>query len=195
MQRLRAARRLALVAVALGVVIAAAMTPPAARAQDVGVVQSEVLVLDPERLFRNTEYGQSISADIQAERERIIEDNRKLEAELEAEEKALTEKRPEMSPEAFRDAADAFDKKVRRIRKENERAVRDLERRRERAPVTFMKRVEPILARVMREAGGVVVLDKRSTLLSADVIDITDLAIERVNRAVGDGREDGQQGD
>jgi Skp family chaperone for outer membrane proteins len=157
------------------------------QAQDVGVVQSEILVLDPERLFSQTELGERMTAEYQAARESLSNRNRRLEAELEAEEQALTEQRETLSPEAFRELADEFDAKVQRIRRESDTAVRNLERRWELAPVSFMRRVEPVLVELMQDAGGAVVLDARSVLLRADVVDITDLAASRINAEIGKG--------
>lgn len=117
----------------------------------------------------------------------MIARNRTIEAELEAEELSLTKLRSEKTPEEFRDLADAFDAKVQEIRRDSERAVRDLERSRDRAPVTFMRIVEPVLVQLMRDAGGAVILDIRSVLLRADVVDITGVAIIRVDEEIGDG--------
>ncbi|MEL7256646.1 MAG: OmpH family outer membrane protein [Pseudomonadota bacterium] len=155
--------------------------PGAAPAQDVGVVQSQILVVDPERLFNQTQLGQSYLVRIQEERDALIARNRQIEAQLEAEEKSLTEKREEATPEEFREMADDFDARVQEIRRDSERRVRDLERNRERAPVEFMRQVEPVLVEIMRAAGGVVVVDARNVLLRADVIDITDVAIARID--------------
>lgn len=163
------------------------MSAPPAMAQQVGVVQSDILVLDPDRLFSETLLGQRINREYLAEREKLIARNRRIEAELEAEELSLTELRAEKTPEEFRDLADAFDAKVQEIRRDSERAVRDLERRRDRAPVTFMRMVEPVLVQLMRETGGAVILDIRTVLLRADVVDITPLAISRVDAEIGEG--------
>lgn len=152
-------------------------------AQDVGVVQNEIVLIDPEQLFEQTRLGRSIAQRIQQERETLIALNRKLEAELEAEEKDLTAQRQQSSPDEFRALADAFDEKVQQIRRDSERRARDLERRRERAPRDFLRQVEPILIDLMRDAGAVVVLDQRSVLLSADIVDMTDLAILRIDAA------------
>lgn len=170
-------------------VLAAIAAPGAGLAQNVGVVQSDILVLDPDRLFSETRLGQRINDEFLARREDLIARNRQIEAELEAEELALTELRATTSPEEFRDLADAFDAKVQDIRRDSDRAVRDLELSRERAPVTFMRTVQPALVEVMRETGGVIVLDLRNVLLRADVIDITDLAIARVDAMIGDGTD------
>jgi len=159
-------------------------------AQNVGVVQSEILVLDPERLFAETRFGQRMTAGIQADREELIARNRKIEAELEAEEKELTSLRAELTPEEFREKADAFDVKVQNLRRESDRRVRDLERSRERAPAIFMQTVQPVLVELMRDAGGVVVMDIRGVIWHADVIDITGLAVERVDEVIGDGPDE-----
>jgi len=168
-------------------------TPMPSYAQDVGVVQSEILVIDPDRLFNESLLGQRLNTDYQAQRDEMIARNRSLETELESEEQALTQLRDQTSPEEFRDLADAFDLKVQRIRRESDRAVRDLEQNRERAPVLFMRTVEPVLAQIMADAGGVVLLDVRSVLLRTQVVDITDLAISRINDQVGTGETPAEQ--
>lgn len=178
-------------------IAAAALAVPfgSVNAQDVGVVQSDILVIDPERLFEQTQLGQSILAAIEVERNSLIAFNRKVEAELEAEEKMLTDLRDETPPEEFRDMADAFDAKVQDIRRDSERRVRDLERNRERAPFDFMRRVEPVLVEIMRAAGGVIVVDARNVLLRADVVDVTNVAIARIDLVLGDGTEQSPQDD
>ena len=158
-----------------------------AQGQDVGAVQSDILVLDPDRLFSETLVGQRLTRQYQAERDALIATNREIEAELRAEEQALTDARQTMTASEFREAADAFDARVRSIRAENERKARDLERGREIAPLTLMRMAEPILVQVMRDTGGTIILDNRQVLLRADVIDITDLAITRIDARIGDG--------
>ena len=172
---------------ALGLAAALCAPGPVAVAQDVGVVQSEVLVIDIERFFQGSLLGQRMIEEYQTARDELIAHNREIEAELRAEEQALTERRAKMTPSAFRDLADGFDAKVRSIRQENELAARDLEGSRERAPLTLMRMAEPVLVELMRDAGGTIILDQRQVLLRAEVVDITDLAIARVNATIGDG--------
>lgn len=179
---MRALKRLALAAFA-----ATAPLVAPAMAQDVGIVQSEILVIDPERLFEMTELGKRMTAAHQAEREQLAARNRKLETELEREEQRLTDIRSETSPEEFREMADAFDARVQEIRRDSERRVRDLERDRERLPSNFLRTVEPVILDVMREAGGVVVLDARTVLYRAEVIDITEAAAARIDETIGAG--------
>jgi len=156
-----------------------------AGAQGVGVVQSDVLVINPDKLFAETQLGETMNEELQAKRDALIAHNRKLEAELEAEEKALSELRAETSPEEFRDLADAFDAKVRNIRQDSDRRARDLDRIRAQAPVTFMRLVEPVLVEIMRDADAAVIMDSRSVLLRAEVVDITDIAVSRIDAEIG----------
>ena len=175
-----ALRRVATAALAL-ILFAATSLP----AQELGVVQSQILVLDLERLFEESLLGQRMISDHKTEREAMAARNRKLEAELEAEEQRLTGLRAETSPVKFRELADAFDAKVQKIRRDSERRVLDLERDRERLPIAFLRQVEPVLTQVMRDVGGMVVLDARTVLFRAEAVDMTDTAIVRIDKVIG----------
>lgn len=161
--------------------------PEGPRAQQMGVVQSDVVVIDPERLLTETIYGRRLQSEIQRERERLIAHNDRVTANLEAEELALTEKRATTPPDEFRAMADAFDQKVEQLRLEAERMSRDLERRRDLAPVQFMRVIQPVLSELLQEAEAVVMLDVRTVLLRAEVADVSDLAIARINERIGTG--------
>ena len=158
-----------------------------AMSQDLGVIRSEILVLDPDRLFSETALGRRMLDEHQAAREELAARNRQLEAELEAEEQELTELRADMSAADFRELADAFDDKVQKIREDSNRRALDLERDRKQLPSEFLRTVEPVLTKVMREAGGRVVLNKRTVVFHAEAIDITGLAVAWIDRDIGDG--------
>ena len=179
-------RRATWFALVLMVFGAALLPGNGARAQDADAIRSSLSVLDTERLFVGSEPGQLFIQRYNAERDALIARNRQVEQELREEERALTEQRATLTAEAFRDAADAFDRKVRSIREESERASRDLERAREQAPFLLMRQAEAVLFEIMRETGVVIILDARQVLMRSDAVDITDLAIERINQAMRD---------
>ena len=158
-----------------------------ARAQQLGVVTSDIVVIDTERLLTETDYGKRLQREIQAARDRLIARNERIASDLEAEEQALTEQRPKMPPDEFRAMADAFDTKVTRLRNEAESNSQQLERRRERAPLQFMRVAQPVLAELLDEAEAVAMFDLRSVLLHDKVADVTDLAIMRINARIGAG--------
>ena len=53
----------------------------------------------------------------------------------------------------------------------------------------FIRAAQPVLIDLMREAGAGVILERRSVLFSANAIDITDIAIQRLDDAIGDGAD------
>ncbi|MEO0666805.1 MAG: OmpH family outer membrane protein [Pseudomonadota bacterium] len=154
---------------------------------DAQVVQSPILTIDSERLYRDSAFGQRVLSEIEARTRALTEENQKLEAELEAEEQALTEQRDSLTPEEFRALADAFDARVQSIRRErdarNQENIELLDENQER----FLRAALPVLEAIMRDVGAAVVLEVRSVFVSANAIDITDRAIAEINAAVGDG--------
>ena len=90
-----------------------------------------VLTIDPDRLFGETVYGLRILQAVEERSTALARENRQIEAELIAEERALTDQRPTLSVEEFRALADAFDEKVQRIRGEQDAKTRDVQALRE----------------------------------------------------------------
>ena len=92
-----------------------------------------------------------------------------------------------MDAEAFRSLADVFDEKVQSTRRAQEAKGRELSQLLEKEQIAFLNAAAPVLETLMREAGAAVILERRSVFLSANVIDITDAAIARIDAALGDG--------
>jgi len=148
---------------------------------------SPVVTVTQDRLFSGTLYGQAVQARADAASQALQAENRRIEAELAAEEKALTERRATVPPAEFRPLADAFDTKVEGIRAAQEAKARDLIRRNEDEKKRFFDTAIPVLAQLMTEMGAVAILDKAAIVLSFDRIDITDQAIARIDAVLGDG--------
>ncbi len=175
----------ALLSGAVGVL--AQETPPPATPTPVPTLRSPFLVVDQEALFANSAYGQRVTADIETESRLLAEENRRLEAELSAEERDLTERRPTLDPEEFRQLADDFDARVTQIRTEQDAKARALTERGDMERRRFLSAAVPILGQIMRDVGAGAIFDQRSVFLSDDRLDITDRAIEAINTTIGDG--------
>lgn len=160
-----------------------------ALAQESPLIRSPILSLDQDRMFAASDFGRRFDAALQADGARLEIENRRIESELEAEEKDLTQRRPAMSPEAFRALADAFDTKVQRIRTEQTAKARALAQRTEEAQRQFIAAARPVLEQLMIDAGAVVIIDPRSVVMSRSAIDVTDEAIRRINDSIGDGTD------
>lgn len=161
-----------------------------------GEVATPVLVVDSERIYAESKIGARITKSLEARLEDLVAENRRIEAELTTEEQDLTEKREQLAPDAFRELADGFDAKVQRIRAEQDTKQRELQRLRDEERQGFLDAVAPILSGIARERGALLILERRTVLLSAEGIDITDEAIARIDRALSDfearGLQDGK---
>lgn len=156
----------------------------AALSQD---VRSPVLTIDSDRLYRDSAFGKRVVREIETQTRALAEENRVLETELEAEEQNLTAQRPDLTPEEFRTLADAFDARVQMIRRDREAQSRDIADQLEENRARFLNAAAPVLEAIMRETGAAVILERRSVFISANAIDVTGPAIERMDAALGDG--------
>ncbi|MFT4149694.1 MAG: OmpH family outer membrane protein [Paracoccaceae bacterium] len=146
-----------------------------------------VVTLDQDRLFSESRYGQAVQKALENEVQALASENRRIEGELEAEERALTARRAGLSADEFRKLADAFDAKAEDTRKTQDAKARALARRRDDLRKTFFERAKPVLGQLMAERGAVAVIDKSAIILAFDRIDMTDDAIARLDRVMGDG--------
>lgn len=154
------------------------------------VLRSPVLTVDQEQLFNESDYGKAMLAALEDEREALTMENRRIEADLIAEEQDLTEERPKMTPAEFRERAAAFDARVVEIRQAQDRKLRVLNERRDETQKQFYAAALPIVAELVRERGAVLVLESQSVILSAQQIDITQDVIARLDQRVLSGDED-----
>lgn len=172
---MRAGRRLSLVAA-----LAAALAGAAAAQSLTG---PGIRYLDQDRLLRESRMGQSMLAGLREAEQALERENQALADQLAAEERALTDLRPTLPPEEFRARAEAFDRRVEAIRAERARLSQELSRRYETEAQQFFQTALPVLTALMAEQGVVALLRPEAVLLGAEWLDLTDQAIERLNRA------------
>lgn len=158
----------------------------AAEAQQ-GPKSIPILTIESDRVFAETLFGKRITSEIEEQSKELAAENRRIEGELTEEEQALTLRREEMAVEDFRVLANAFDDKVQTIRLQQERKARLLVEQSEAGRVTFLRAAQPVLGQIMQEAGASVILERTSVFFSSNASDITDLAISRIDGAIGDG--------
>lgn len=161
--------------------------PIGAFAQQLGLPDSVILTISSERLFNDSAFGQRVAREFEAASGELAKENRRIEQELTEEEQELTERRPNMEPPAFRELADAFDVKVKEFRRTQDAKARALVQNNEEEQVKFIQAARPILTDLMREAGAGVVLERSSVFLSVTAIDVTEVAISRLNATIKDG--------
>lgn len=151
------------------------------------VISSPILVIDSDRLFAESNFGKRVVAERDVQTAVLFDENRRIEAELEEEERALTEQRKTMAAEDFRAAADAFDDKVQAIRDAQISKEIAITRWVEGERIRFLSSLNPVLEQILLETNALIILEKRTTFVARDVLDVTDRMVFQANQIIGDG--------
>lgn len=146
-----------------------------------------VLIIDSERLFFETAYGRNLTATLAEQAATLQAENDEIVDRLTQEERSLTLRRPEMTTEAFRAEAEAFDTEVQEVRRVRDAKNVDLQVATAQARAQFEDKVQGIIANIMLERGATLVLEQRNVVLSVRAANITDDAIARIDSELGDG--------
>jgi Skp family chaperone for outer membrane proteins len=141
--------------------------------------------LDQERLFQESQLGQRILSGLEAARQQLEAENQRLFDQLAQEEQALTDQRASLTPEEFRQRADAFDARVETIRAERSEASQALARRSEAEAQRFFDAVLPVIVQMMSDESIDAVLRPEAVILSSGSFDMTDETIARLDAATG----------
>jgi len=168
--------------IARALALALALTVPAqATAQP---AQLPIRILDEDRLFRESRLGQSILDGLRAAEDALERENADIFERLAAEESALTALRSSLSPDAFRSRADEFDRHVEEIRAERAERARQLARQSEAETQAFFQSALPVLVDLLGELGIVALFKPDVLILGTDWLDITDIAIRRLDAEI-----------
>ena len=151
------------------------------------VFPSPVLVVDLDRLYAESDFGRRVEQEYETAGLALEAENAAFQAELEAEERSIADRRDEMTAEEFRAEAAAFDIKVQQIRAQQDARVAALEAARLTGQTDFQERARPVLGQIMIDNRGVILLEHSDAYLFLTSIDITDQAIAAVNAVLGDG--------
>jgi Skp family chaperone for outer membrane proteins len=154
------------------------------------LLRSPVVTLDRERLFAESLMGQAMIRRLDAESNDLIAENRRLEQALEQEERDLTEKRKTLPQDKFRTLSVEFDQRVEELRQAQDAKSRALTRQRDVDRQTFFEAAVPILGQLMSEIEAVAIIDRSAIILTFDKLDITTLAVERLDADLGEGPSD-----
>lgn len=162
--------------------MAGAQTPP-----DVIPQRPAILTLDQDALFSRSLFGQALRLKISQEAADVEAETRRIDAALEVEERALTDRRPTMPAADFRILAEAFDTKVKNLRATREEAATALREKEAAARQEFITSVTKIIGDYMVEQGAVAIVDKKLIIVSLTALDITTEIIAQIDAKLGDG--------
>lgn len=144
-----------------------------------------ILVLNQEKLLRNSKTGQALLEEERGLTEAHRNEGLQLDAALEEEERDLAEKRKTLPTDQFAELAVQFDTKVVATRRDHQRKSETLARTVEDMRKQFFARIVPIVAQIMKERGADLVFEQRNVLFTGPNVDITDEVIQRLDQATG----------
>ncbi|MEQ5868750.1 OmpH family outer membrane protein [Sagittula sp. NFXS13] len=157
-----------------------------AQSSDLGMIQSNVLVVDIDRMFSESAYGRQLNDEIEQASAEIVAQNRRIETELTAEELTLTGQRSSLPREDFRKLAEEFDEKVQRLRAEQDAKAESLRNRGDENRREFLQAARPVLETLMRASNALVIIERRDVVITADAVDVTDRAIALIDARAED---------
>ena len=146
---------------------------------------SPVLTLDQDRMYAASAFGKRVQEFLRQQSSELSQENRKIEAALEEEERRLTEERSDMDPDTFQKLAIDFDERVTGIRSAQSAKTDSIRRQAEAERARFFEAAFPILLELVEETGAVAILNNTAVIFSVRQIDITDAAIARIDDAIG----------
>jgi len=150
---------------------------------------SQILTVDLERLFGQSLFGERVRQDYSDARIELATENQRIAEALREEELSLTERRPNMEPEVFREEAEAFDEKAQGIRRAQDAKEQALEQLLLDRRDQFLEAARPILGELLIARNASVIVEQRGVIVSLNRIDVTEEALEQINAVLGDGRE------
>ena len=149
-----------------------------------GSEKSSLFTVDMGKLYRSSDFGKNIIVNNNIARQALQNENEELELELLSEEKELSELRKTLSLDEFSPKALDFDEKVSIIRTEQGKKEEYLKNKARQEEAEFYKKVYPLLYELLLDRGGLLLIDKRNVILWDSSVDITDDAIELINRVL-----------
>ena len=143
-----------------------------------------VLVIDVNKLVGLSNIGRAVQGKYERAKYELDNEFEFLKKELIAEELRLSKIRPKTSIAEFRQLAKDFDKRTTEVReayierKNNIENILKISRRK------ILEASVPYLKQILNQNNATVLLRKDQTVLSANGVDITDLAINTINKSL-----------
>ena len=144
-----------------------------------------LLTLNQDRLYANSLFAARVREELEKASATLSAENRRIEAELVAEESQLVEDRATLPPDEFRLLAEDFDARVTDIRQAQADKRAALQTLADSERARFYEMAFPVLFELVEETGALAILNQNAVILSSRSIDVTEVAIERVNMQIG----------
>ena len=145
---------------------------------------AKILVVDFDRVSRESLVGKDISAQFESNRVSLEQRARKVQQQLTAEQSDLEQQRSIISQDAFQERVRAFQQKAQQQQNQLKQLTNQARQAMQQANLEVQRVLRPIVKKVMEEKGANFVIDKALVAQHAAGLDITTEVIERLDQAM-----------
>ncbi|MFQ5346385.1 MAG: OmpH family outer membrane protein [Rhodothalassiaceae bacterium] len=157
---------------------------PAALAQAQSTPVAKILVVDFDRVSRESLVGKDISAQFESNRLSLEQQAREVQQALSQEQSDLEQQRSIISQDAFQERVRAFQQKAQQKQNQLKQLTNQARQSMQQANLEVQRVLRPIVKNLMEEKGANFVLDKALVAQHAGGLDITTEVIERLDQAM-----------
>jgi Skp family chaperone for outer membrane proteins len=152
----------------------------------VSQVETQIAVLDVQKLLTQSEASKSIQKQLDAEEKTFQADFAKKEKALRDQEKSIVEQKKTLSAEEFEKKKSEFEKQLIETRKQVQKHRKAREKAASEALVTVRQKILEIVAGIAKEKNYKLVVTQQNVVLAADTMDITEAVMGKLNGALKD---------
>lgn len=174
-----------LYAIILALVLAVqAMAVPVSFAQDAGDGTPRIAVIDMQKIMRESDAVQSIQRQIEQQRSEYQEQLRQKEQQLRTTDEELTRQRSVLSSDAFQKKRRELEEQVGTLQREIQSSKRRIDQNYSEAMRSVQQKLVEIVGDIASKRNFDMVIGKTTIVLVKPELDITDVALQRLNATV-----------
>ena len=148
----------------------------------ISIAQDKIATLDVVQLLKESKAAISMKDQLNSVAKKYTEEDQKKQKDIQKQEEELLRQKSTLTPEAFSDRKNAFEKKVIEFNKNSQNKRRALAKAEKDAVNKIEEEVEKIVKQIIDSEKITAVFRSTAVVLSEDSIDITSKVVEELNK-------------
>tara|TARA_Y100000590_G_scaffold342770_1_gene391469 strand:+ start:1274 stop:1807 length:534 start_codon:yes stop_codon:yes gene_type:complete len=148
----------------------------------ISIAQDKIATLDVVQLLKESKAAISMKDQLNSVAKKYTEEDQKKQKDIQKQEEELLRQKSTLTPEAFSDRKNAFEKKVIEFNKNSQNKRRALAKAEKEAVNKIEEEVEKIVKQIIDSEKITAVFRSTAVVLSEDSIDITSKVVEELNK-------------
>ena len=152
--------------------------------QSANLYAEKIVYINIEKIMKESKAGKAIIKKIEKTNENSVKKFKKIEEDLQKEEKDLIAKKNVLSAEEFQKKFNSLKKKINDYRSLRGKTIEDITKKRLRASKEFFTKINPILGEYASENDISFILQKKNILMGRTEFDITNDIMKIVDKEI-----------